>query len=106
MEKENKKMKFHITITDNETGETLCNTDACVILGAINEGERTCTLLMTDCGPFDLVDALRAAHKVTKTVGANHPEILALSLLAKRVKEREQAGESEEPETEETDNNN
>lgn len=37
---EDKKMKYHITITDNETGKT-DEYNACAIIGAIAEDEET-----------------------------------------------------------------
>lgn len=53
--------KFHIVITDNETGETLKDADACAIIGACNEGEYSAGIVLSECNTIDLLHALRAA---------------------------------------------
>ncbi|MBE5760009.1 MAG: hypothetical protein E7332_08325, partial [Clostridiales bacterium] len=37
--KDETKKKFHITLTDNETGETLIDSDTSAIIGAFDLGE-------------------------------------------------------------------
>lgn len=39
MEKENKKKPFHLTVTDNETGETVQDLDFDALIGAAHIGE-------------------------------------------------------------------
>lgn len=40
MEKRNKKMPYHLTITDNETGETLRELDFDCLIGAVHLSEK------------------------------------------------------------------
>lgn len=90
-------MKFHITITDNETGEVLHDSDACAIIAGINEGEKGSSAAMIDCGPIDLAEALVAAKKAARAVTDKYTEIGALTKLCEYL-ERKQS------ETEETKN--
>ena len=94
-------MKFHITVTNNETGEVLHDTDACAIIAGINEGEESAVLTMTDCGPIDLAQTLSVTNSAVERVARNHPEIKALAELLPLLAKREQA---EATETEETNN--
>lgn len=89
-----KKMKFHITITNNETGETLHDEDACAIIAGVNEGDRTGSIIMTDCGPEDLVETLNGAENGVMTVYEGHPELRALALYLK-VMNKKQSEETE-----------
>ena len=93
-----KKMKFRITITDNETGETLYDTDAKAIIAAVNEGPKTASLGMFDCDPFGVADTLNGAETALQTIYTDHPELRAVAALFKVM-----GDQSEEPE--ETENN-
>lgn len=46
--------KFHITITNNETGETCIDIDTKVIIGAINNDEGTQVLCASQCNAVEL----------------------------------------------------
>ena len=100
-----KKNKFHITITNNETGETLHDADACAIIAGINDGIKAGAILMTACGPFEFAEALAGADKAVKRVRTNHPEVAAMSMLLALTGGIEEEPETEEPETEEPENN-
>lgn len=63
-----KKMRFHITITDNETDITLHDADACAIIAGVNEGEESAILSLSACGLTDLLSALLAAENATKRI--------------------------------------
>lgn len=89
-----KKMKFHITITDNETGETLHDGDACAILASICENSVR-QQHYVHCDALRFADTLRGAQKIVHRVRAEHPEVALLAELT-------QLGRSEE--TEETKN--
>lgn len=59
--------KFHIKITDNETGETLHDRDACAIIGSFaTDPDDVYLMVYTHCGIKGLVSAscsaLLAAH--------------------------------------------
>lgn len=97
MSETTKKMKFHITITDNETGKTLHDADACAILGAINEGENTACVCMTNCGPFGLVSTLKGLKRAQDEIISKHPELdMMVEILHKLDKEPENQEENEE----------
>lgn len=67
--------RFHITITDKKTGETLVDIDTAAIVGAADEGEGTRNMCFTHCGLVELMatatGALKAADKVTKELPAS-----------------------------------
>ena len=93
-----KKMKFHLTITNNETGEVLHDVDACAIIAGVNEGKENGSIAMVDCGPVDLLEALMTTEETVQDVYTEHPELRALgSLLAYA----EMAAQAKDTETEE-----
>lgn len=51
--------KYHICITDNETGETLTNEDCCAIFGGgeakDSSGSREVQFCYASCGPLELL---------------------------------------------------
>lgn len=50
--------KWHITITENETGNTRLDIDTDAIIAGIDEGERTHVIHMTDCRVTDHAAAI------------------------------------------------
>lgn len=78
---EDKKMKFHITITDNETGETLKDSDACCIIGAFNQGEYTAGMAITCCTAPDLAITINGAEDAINHIKSEHPELELLLKL-------------------------
>ena len=98
MEKE--KMKFHITITNNETGETLCNADAGVIIAAIEEGEgKVRQFAACEGSPVALGSTILSAEELVKNLYNRHPELELLNTIFKCG--RELKTELEEPKNEE-----
>lgn len=96
-----KKRKYHITITNNETGEVLHDADACSIIASVNEGPRTCALSMNSGGPLTLAETLGSAEGVVREIKSKYPEVGTLAMLHEFMRKRKQ---SEETETEETKN--
>ena len=78
MEKDNKDLRFHITITDKETGETLHDSDANVIIGAFGDGEETCALSRTHCSLKDMAIAVMAAEDTVANLKAANIELAPL----------------------------
>lgn len=76
--------KFHITITDNETGETLKEADACAIIGACDEGEHTACIVLSKCGPMDLLNTLRGASNAIDRCLEDEPILHALYEATKK----------------------
>lgn len=88
--KENKN-KFHILITDNETGETLQEHDACVILGGFTiSDEETQGVVCAHGSPLDVAKAYQATEKVLKEVVRRDPEVLLMSMLIDKVAKKEE----------------
>ena len=62
-------MRFHITITDNKTGEVIRDLDTCAIIGAVDVDERTGVMVLTECNNLELAataaGALEAVDKAT-----------------------------------------
>lgn len=73
---------FHITIKDNETGETVHDLDTDAIVGAISEDDSTWEILMTSCDANTLISTIDAAEKAIKHALKNRPELLILKLMA------------------------
>ena len=46
--------KFHITIKNNETEETIIDIDTSAIIGSVDDGESTRVLCFTDCDGLSL----------------------------------------------------
>lgn len=61
-------MKFHITIKDNETGETLRDIDTNAIIGGVVKEEGSETILIAKCNDYDLAKAVIATEMGTKHV--------------------------------------
>lgn len=81
---EAKKLKFHITITNNETGETLKDDDACAILGAYHIGEGAVGVAAIESDPFELAHTLTSAEHTIDVVKAQRPELVLLTgIMAK-----------------------
>lgn len=53
--------KFHITITNNETGKVLADSDSDAIIGAFTEGEGTRSVCYTGGDTAELAAALTGA---------------------------------------------
>lgn len=66
--------KFHITITNNETAETLVDRDTSVIVGAMDEGEGTRTVCFTCCGATELAAVLASVMQVANMKMADLPK--------------------------------
>jgi len=95
MEKE--KMPFHLTITDNETGETLRDLDFDVIIGAVHlsQGENT-GIFVANSSTMAQAETIAAAETTVARTLKKHPMLC----LAKGIVD---AGAIEEV-TEETEN--
>lgn len=91
-------MKFHITITDNETGEILHDADSDAILASIYTEETTATVGLVNCNLISLSIALTGLMKLESEIKESEP--LAY-LLAKDMSDKGMVETTEET-TEET----
>lgn len=92
-----KKMPFHLTITNNETGETEFDFDFEAIIGGVIEENGNRAMALTDCGPYELATAIRRAERAAKMMREKHPGIVVLVDMAHEIVRGT-------PKTEETEN--
>ena len=74
--------KFHIVITDNETGETRCEYDTNAIVAAIDTKEAVHGINCTHCTAPTLASVLDCAMRVVRENLQDHPELGALMMVA------------------------
>jgi hypothetical protein len=75
-------MNYHITITNNETGETLLdrNTD-CIIL-AVDTEKKTSGALLCNCDPLTVATTIRVVKRAIEDNLTENPEIAgALAMI-------------------------
>lgn len=89
-------MRFHIIITDNETGETMHDLDACAILASINAGDRVRNVHAINCNASDYAETLNGVQNIVYDVVTEHPRVATLAAIIS----------AEEPEVEETETKN
>lgn len=73
--------RYHITIKDNSTGESLVDIDSNAIIASYDEDGTTHKTAATHCSPFDLACTIRAAEEVCEDLREQKPEIDALMKL-------------------------
>ena len=60
--------RFHVTITDNETGEVIHDKDTTAIIGGFENGDKTTMLVFTDCNFVDIACTLTAAKQAINAI--------------------------------------
>lgn len=65
------RLKFHLTLTDNETGEVIHDGDINAIIGAATNEDRTMLFGQTACGLLDLARTIAGAEKATEEIKQN-----------------------------------
>lgn len=76
---DNKKPRFHLTIVDNETGDTLVDAHTAAIIGAHDAGdEGTACMTFLHCSTIELAATVAFARKVVKRVLDDSPVAKAL----------------------------
>jgi len=84
-----KTLKYHLTITNNETGETLNDLDFCDFVGAVNYGKGCHGISFGRCSAVDRALTLNALDNLRAEATKNEPELEALVMLIKGVVEKE-----------------
>ena len=97
-------MTFHIVITNNETGETLHEGDACAILASMNNGQEVENLISVDCDTVDFAETLHSVKGVAQEVCDRHPDVATVAMILGLACKEAAGPEAEE--NEETENNN
>jgi hypothetical protein len=83
-------MKYHITITDNETGEVLVDQDTVAIIGACDAGEATRGLVLHKCNKAEKMATACEAMQMVEQVLRKEPkkfQRFARKLVRKAVRE-------------------
>lgn len=81
-----KQKPFHITITDNETGEVIHDSDVIAILGALHFGEdNTSGITLSNCGVMSLAQAVDTVKKVIEGLYDENPELKIIELFFEAV---------------------
>lgn len=73
------KKKFHITITDNATGEAMTDDDTDATIGAYDHGDAICAMGFTKCNAVMLVSVINGAQRVITELLDEHPELATLA---------------------------
>lgn len=74
--------KWHVVITDNETGEVMEDAQSNAIIGAVEKDESVACIGFTNCNGKDLLKTLIAAKKAIKDISDKIPkEIMLLAEL-------------------------
>lgn len=73
--------KFHIKITDNETGEVLQEADTCAIVGGYVNEEGSVGMALIHCNTLEHAKAIHAAEASINQMYSRRPELKLLVLL-------------------------
>lgn len=74
--------KWHVVITDNETGEVVEDAQSNAIIGAVEKNESVACIGFTNCNGKDLLRTLISAKKAIKNISDKMPkEIMLLAEL-------------------------
>lgn len=74
--------KFHIVVTDNETGETKFEYDTDAIIAGIDTKETTHGINCVHCKAPTLASVLDCVMRVVRESLQDHPELGALMMMA------------------------
>ena len=74
---------FHLTITNNETGEVLHDVDFDALLGAVHTGRGIDAFGVNSCDAATLAATLAGAEELIERQFAKYPELLPLSMMVK-----------------------
>lgn len=91
MNKETKKMPFHLTITDNETGEIVREIDIDAIIGAVNTSEEEAAgICVTRCSGRTMADTIVAVESMLEHLMNKEPMLrLAKMLVGAEIERKE-----------------
>ncbi len=73
--------RFHIKITNNETGEVLQEADTCAIIGGYTNDEGAVGILLAHCSPLDHARAINAAETAINHIYQVRPELKLMALF-------------------------
>lgn len=88
--------EFHITITDNETGETIHDSDTNAIVGSILDDDGVFVIGQTHCNGDELLNAVIGAERAIEQLYENNPVLFFLKMMAKKETKEEATDETTE----------
>ena len=92
-----KKLRYHITITDNWTGETVDDQDFNIFIGGIGYEESGSARVLSECNAFDYAFAVMRAEEAIREAYEDHPElkmlVAGLSKMEEKIDNEEEKGE-------------
>lgn len=83
-------MKFHITITNNETNEIIADHDTDAIIGAFRRDDGVQGVAAVCCNPLELVTTVETVRNVLGEVEESNPELKQLGEIVRMMEELEQ----------------
>ena len=92
----NKNAAYHITITNNTTGEVEYDADTNAILGAFDMGDRATGVCMTAADAITCATVLDSAREAIEGFVKEHPQLELILGLAEMKRHMEHADESED----------
>ena len=94
-------MNWHLTLKDNETGETLIDRDICALIAGIGLEDNAQAVAMANCTGMDLVKTVVCAEEALQSALNENPiaGTIAASVMASRNKNK-----TEDPTEDPTEN--
>ena len=83
-------MKFHITITNNETNEIMADHDTNAIIGAFRRDDGIQGVAAICCNPLELATTVETVRNVLGEVEESNPELKQLTEIVRMVGDLEQ----------------
>ena len=83
-------MKFHITITNNETNEIMADHDTDAIIGAFRRDDGVQGVAAVCCNPLELASTVKTVRDVLGEVEESNPELKQLAEIVRMVGDLEQ----------------
>ena len=82
--------KYHITITENETGKVHYDMDINIIIGAFRRDDGIQGVAAICCNPLELASTVETVRNVLGEVEENNPELKQLTEIVRMVGDLEQ----------------
>jgi predicted transcriptional regulator len=94
-------MKFHITITNNETNEIIADHDTDAIVGAFRRDDGIQGVAAVCCNPLELASTVETVRDVLGGIEERDPELKQLTKIVRMIGDLEQELREKASETKE-----
>lgn len=88
--------RFHITIKNNEIGETLLDLDTNAIVAGILDDDGSFSIGHTHCNADGLLSTICSAEKAINQLLKKHPQLLLLKMLTETEEATDETTETTE----------